>query len=97
MKYSEYSTEGQLVLQKLLKNEPLTEEDKRVILGVMMDPLEEFVKREAPFRLCEILKMEDQEVNEETLGKAEEIIRDVIDNCEALYDCIDNELKYGLE
>ena len=41
--------------------------------------------------------MGDQEVNEETLGKAEEIIRDVIDNCEALYDCIDNELKYELE
>lgn len=96
MKYREYSTEGQLVLQKLLENKPLTEEDRRVILWVMMDPLQEFVKREAPFRLCEILKMEDQEVDEETLDKAETIIRDVIDNCEALYDCIDNDLKYEL-
>lgn len=96
MKYSEYSTEGQLVLQKLLENKPLTEEDRRVILWVMMDPLQEFVKREAPFRLCEILKMEDQEVDEETLDKAETIIRDVIDNCEALYDCIDNDLRYEL-
>ena len=97
MKYSEYSTEGQLVLKKLLKNEPLTEEDKCIIVKVMMDPLGEFVKREAPFRLCEILKMEDQEVDEGTLGKAEEIIRDGIDNCEALYDRIDDDLRYELE
>ena len=97
MKYSEYETEGQLVLKKLLKNEPLTEEDKRIIVKVMMDPLQEFVKREAPFRLCEILNMENQEVNEETLDRAEEIIRDGIDNCEALYDCIDYGLKYELE
>ena len=96
MKYREYSTEGQLVLQKLLENKPLTEEDRRVILWVMMDPLQEFVKREAPFRLCEILRMEDQEVDEETLDKAEIIIRDVIDNCEALYDCIDDDLRYEL-
>ena len=96
MKYREYSTEGQLVLQKLLENKPLTEEDRRVILWVMMDPLQEFVKREAPFRLCEILKMEDQEVDEETLDKAETIIKDVIDNCETLYDCIDNDLRYEL-
>ena len=96
MKYREYSTKGQLVLQKLLENKPLTEEDRRVILRVMMDPLQEFVKREAPFRLCEILRMENQEVNEETLDKAETIIRDVIDNCEALYDCIDDDLRYEL-
>lgn len=96
MKYREYSTEGQLVLQKLLENKPLTEEDRRVILRVMMDPLQEFVKREAPFRLCEILRMENQEVDEETLDKAETIIRDVIDNCEALYDCIDDDLRYEL-
>lgn len=96
MKYREYSTEGQLVLQKLLENKPLTEEDRRVILKVMMDPLQEFVKREAPFRLCEILRMENQEVDEETLDKAETIIRDVIDNCEALYDCIDDDLRYEL-
>lgn len=96
MKYREYSTEGQLVLQKLLENKPLTEEDRRVILRVMMDPLQEFVKREAPFRFCDIFGMEDQEVNEETLEKAETVIRDVIDNCESLYDLIDSELRYEL-
>lgn len=96
MKYGEYETEGQLVLKKLLKNEPLTEEDGHVILKVMMDPLGEFVKREAPFRLCEILNMENQEVDEGTLDKAEIIIRDGIDNCEALYDRIDDDLRYEL-
>ena len=96
MKYSEYETKGLLVLKKLEKGEMLTEEDRDTILDVMTDPLGEFVKREAPFRLCEILNMENQEVDEETLDKAEIIIRDGIDNCEALYDRIDDDLRYEL-
>lgn len=40
--------------------------------------------------------MENQEVDEGTLDKAEIIIRDGIDNCEALYDRIDDDLRYEL-
>lgn len=96
MKYKEYLTEGQIISQKLARHEKLSEEEMQIVTQVMMDPLGEFIKREAPFRLCEILKMDDQEVDEDTLGKAEEIIRDAIDFCEDLYDRMDDDLRYEL-
>lgn len=96
MKYGDYQTKGQIVSQKIQKNQQLSDEDKKIIAQVMMDPLGEFIKREAPFRICEILKMEDQEVDEDTLDKAEEIIRDAIDFCDDLYDRMDDDLRYEL-
>ena len=96
MKYGDYQTKGQIVSQKIQNNQQLSDEDKKIIAQVMMDPLGEFIKREAPFRICEILKMEDQEVDEDTLYKAEEIIRAAIDFCEDLYDRMDDDLRYEL-
>lgn len=97
MKYEDYKTEGELVYQKLKEGKTLTEKDLEIIKTVLHDPLQEFCKREAPFRLCDFFAMAKHEVDEGLLGKVENTIRNVIDCSEGLYDDIDSEIGAVLE
>ncbi len=97
MKYKDFQTKGELVCKKMLNHEPLTPEDLEVIQIVMLDPLQEFVRREAPFRLVNMFDLGDEEVNEDLLEEAEKTIRDVIDENEGLYKDIDEKIEEALE
>ena len=82
MKYCEYETEGEKVFRKMRYKEPLTEDDLRVIQQILQDPLQEFCKREAPFRLTEFFGIANEEVDQNVLKRTEEVIRGTIDNDE---------------
>jgi hypothetical protein len=97
MKYEDYRTEGEIVYQKLKEGEALTEKDLEVIKTVLYNPLQEFCKREAPFRLCDLFAMAKHEVDEGLLGEVEDTIRNVIDCHVGLYDDIDSEIGAVLE
>ena len=93
MKNKEYQTQGLTIYQKMQNGEQLTKEDMQEIKRILQDPLQEFCKREAPFRLCEFHNKAEDEVNEDLLGEVADIIRDVIDNSEQLYDDIDSNIR----
>ena len=97
MKYRDFQTKGQLVCKKMLNHESLTLEDLEVVQMVMLDPLQEFVRREAPFRLINIFNLGNEEVDTDLLEEVEETIRDVIDEKECLYDDLDKEIGKILE
>jgi len=61
-----------------------------------IDYLQEFCKEEAPFRLREYFGLSDEKI-EEFSGEVEEIIRDTIDNCEELYDSMDDRIGEFLD
>lgn len=93
MKYKEYQTKGQLIYQKLFIGEELTEEEKKELMLILQDPLEEFCKREAPFRLYEFFGKSEEEVDEDLLEKVEEEIRNTIDYDSDIYDRMDTAIR----
>ena len=60
-----------------------------------IDYLQEFCKEEAPFRLREYFNLSDEKI-EEYSGEVEEIIRDTIDNCDELYEAMDDRIRESL-
>lgn len=92
-----YRTKGELVSKKIQNDEPLTKEDKQIIKEVMQNPLQEFIRREAPFRLTDIFGLSEEEIDEDLLEKTEEAIRYVIDCDEDLYDSIDRKISELLD
>lgn len=80
------------VTQKLLNGEKLTEEELVYTAGVLIDPLQEFCKREAAFRLRSMFNLDDKSA-ELIEGEVEDAIRDIIDENEDLYDTIDSKIR----
>ena len=97
MKYKDFQTKGQLVYQKMQNHELLTQEDLEIIQMIVLDPLMEFVRREALFRLVYIFGMGNEEVNEDLLEEVEETISDAIDESWYLYDDIDERIAKVLK
>lgn len=98
MLYKDYQTNGEKVYQKLQNGKKLTKEDLETIKIVLNDPLQEFCRREAPFRLTEFHNVsKETEVDEILLENVTETIRDSIDGCEKLYDDMDSDIEKNLE
>ena len=57
-----------------------------------IDYLQEFCKEQAPYRLREYFNLSDEKI-EEYSGEVEEVIRDIIDNYDNLYDAIDDRIR----
>ena len=98
MLYKDYQTNGEKVYQKLQNGKSLTKEDLETIKIVLNDPLQEFCRREAPFRLTKYHGVSKKaKVDEILLENVTETIRDNIDGCERLYDDMDSEIEKSLE
>lgn len=92
-----YLTEGEKILNKIDSGEELTVEDMENLRLILCDPLQEFCRREASFRLTEFHGLKNKDLTEDLLEETAETIRDVIDESEFLYDSIDSAIRNMME
>lgn len=97
MNHIERAEMFQQIQKKLRAHEALTDEEIQEVCSAVEDPLGEFCLREGVFRLIEILNV-NPEVAEKHVWESAEIIRDIIDYSEYIYDDMDSKLRdYMLE
>ena len=80
------------ISRKIKEGIPLMSEEIAYVCRVLRDPLDEFCLREGTYRLVEMHDLSAEEANS-LENEAAEVVRDVIDYTERLYDDIDHALE----